>query len=150
MTLKAEQANPPAPSRRPLAVIAAIVGAVLVVSIFVAVVFVFGRDSRVGLQPEYFVGGEGQTSIALLEGAVDVTAVICGGEYRCESAWGTDDVVLMKFATKGEAAAAARGIGGNAYRSDWLVANFIGDSVSDKDRRDASDVLDGAWQDEVD
>jgi len=59
-------------------------------------------------------------------------------------------MVLMKFATKNEAASAARSIGENAYRSDWLVANFIGDSVSDKDRRDASDVLDGAWQSEVD
>ena len=150
MTPKAEQANPSAPLRRSMAVFAIIAGAVLVIGLVAAVVFMVMRDNRVGLQPEYFVGGEGHTSIALLEGAVDVTDSTCGDTYECESAWGTDDMVLMKFATKDEAAAAARSIGGNAYRSDWLVANFIGDSVSDKDRRDATDVLDGAWQNEVD
>ncbi|MBG6055218.1 hypothetical protein IWX81_001629 [Salinibacterium sp. CAN_S4] len=143
-------AGPSAAARRPVALVAAAVGIALILCLVTIVMWLFTRDSRVDLQPEYFVGVEGQSGISLLDGAVDVTSATCGDEYACESAWGTDDLVLMKFATKDDAASAARMIGANAYPSDWLVANFIGDSVSDNDRRFASEVLDGAWQSEVD
>lgn len=116
-----------------------------------AVSWLFLRDSRVDLQPEYFVGGEDQGSgIALLAGAEDVTATTCEAEFACVSAWGSDQMVLMKFASKDDAAAAARSLGSAAYRSDWLVANFIDESVSETERRHAAEVLDGTWQDHVD
>lgn len=108
------------------------------------------RDTRIDLQPHYFIGVDGQSSIPLLEGAVDVTDTVCADQYGCESAWGTDRMVLMKFATKDDAARAARSIGQDAYRSDWLVAHFDGESASSTDRRNAADVLDGTWQSEVD
>jgi hypothetical protein len=150
MNLHEEQFRPSASSRRPIAVVLAIVGAALVLGLVAVIIWLFARDSRVDLQPEAFIGATDQSGISLLDGAVDVTASTCGTVYLCESAWGNDDMVLMKFATKNEAAIAARSIGANAYRSDWLVANFIGGFVTAIDRRFAAEVLDGAWQSEVD
>ena len=111
------------------------------------------RDSRVDLRPDDFVPRAGATSggISLLEGAVDVTAEACGpAASSCTSAVGTDDLVLMHFATKDTAARAARGLGPEAYRSDWLVARFVEDDVPVEQRLWATEALDGAWQSEVD
>ncbi len=150
MTLQEVVTNPPARLRRRVIVIAAISLAIILIgAAALTMALLLTRDSRVDLQPEYFIGVDGQTSIELLEGAVDVTAGTCGASFDCESAWGTNEMVLMKFATKNAAAIAARSIGASAYQSDWLVANFVGDSVSDVDRRSAAEVLDGAWQSEV-
>lgn len=111
------------------------------------------RDSRVDLRPDDFVPRAGATSggIALLEGAVDVTDEACGAAASsCTSAVGTDDLVLMRFETKDAAARAARSLGPEAYRSDWLVARFVGDDVPAEQRLWATEALDGAWQSEVD
>lgn len=138
-----------APRRCGRVVAFVLVPSLLLVAVLTAL-WVGGRDSRIDLHPEYFIGVDGQSSIDLLDGAVDVTATACGEQNPCESAWGTDQMVLMKFTSKNEAALAARTIGADAYRSDWLVANFIGDSVSEFDRQNTAEVLDGAWQSEVD
>lgn len=150
MTSSTGTTRSPTPPWHRIAVAAAILLAILILGALASATWLLTRDSRVDLQPQYFVGVDGQSSIELLDGAVDVTAATCGGANGCESAWGTDEMVLMKFATQNDAALAARSIGANAYRSDWLVANFIGDAVTDLDRRNATEVLDGAWQDEVD
>lgn len=129
----------------------AVVAAFAVVPIVLVtlVIWLLARDSRVDLKPEYFVGADGQSTISLLVNASDVTDEVCGSTFECESAWGTDEMILMKFASKNDAAIATRTIGEDAYRSDWLVAHFIGD-VSPTERRYAAEVLDGTWQSEVD
>jgi len=135
--------------RRIVAVLAAAALAVLCLAAVAG--WLLLRDSRVDLQPEYFVGEEGPgIGIPLLAGANDVTASICEAEFPCASAWGSGQMVLMKFASKNDAAAAARSLGSLGYRSDWLVANFIDESVSEAERRYAAEVMDGAWQSEVD
>jgi hypothetical protein len=141
----------PSQSRRRRGILTGVVAAfsVIPVALVTLVIWVLARDSRVDLKPEYFIGAEGQSGISLLLNASDVTDVVCGSPFHCESAWGTDQMILMKFGNKNDAAIATRAIGKDAYRSDWLVAHFVGD-VSPTERRYAAEVLDGAWQSEVD
>jgi hypothetical protein len=139
-----------APARRlVLKVLLAVIALIVLFGVCI-VLWLFLRDSRVDLQPENFVPASGQSGISLLTNARDVTAEVCGEELSCESAWGSADMVLMKFATQDGAATAARTLGGQAYRSDWLVAHFTGEGISEEERRWAAEALDGAWQDHVD
>jgi hypothetical protein len=156
----------PAPPARPVpaagpwsvrigraATAAGIAGLTGVLVLVVSVAWLVLRDSRVDLRPEDFVPSGTATSggIALLEGAVDVSDAVCGaGASSCTSAGGTDALVVMHFATKDAAARAARSLGPEAYRSDWLVARFVGDDVPAEQRLWATEALDGAWQSEVD
>jgi len=123
---------------------------VITICVVIVVLWLFLRDSRVDLQPDAFVPADGQSGISLLADARDVTTEVCANEINCETAWGNTDMVLMKFATQDGAAAAARALGGQAYRSDWLVAHFTGEGISAEERRWATEALDGAWQDHVD
>jgi hypothetical protein len=139
-------------SRLVLKVVVIASAALVVMAICVAVwvLWLFLRDSRVDLQPDAFVPSSGQTGISLMTDARNVTSEVCGEEFRCESAWGSTEMVLMKFGTQDDAAAAARALGGRAYRSDWLVAHFTGEGIGEEERRWAAEALDGTWQDHVD
>ena len=145
------RAGRPTWSRAQIVVTATIVGVgALVVGGAIVLLWLFLHDSRSDLQPQNLVPVDGQGGVGLLTGATDVTSEVCGPDFPCESAWGNDDMVLMKFETQDAAAATARALAGDAYRSDWLVAHFVGEHVSAEDRLFAAEALDGTWQGHVD
>lgn len=123
---------------------------VAIAAVVIATAVLFLRDYRVDLTPDHFLplGSEGG-GIDLLDGAREVTDEVCTADVPCRSAWGNESMTLMKFDDRDSAASVARALGGEAYRSDWLVARFA-DSVDPDERRYACEALDGTWQSEVD
>lgn len=86
-------------------------------------------------------------SVLTSDSVIDQTETRCGEGMPCVQAFTSDELTLWRFANTSQAESFAYGLesaGASAYLSDYIVAQYISDDLTELDRRTVEEVLDGA------